>query len=128
MAAALAMPIVVSSTASAHENSLVNKEIARRELQIVEADKAILVGRKAYADRDYEEAVNQYRKAVTMLPQGPIAADRRRAYVGHLLDGPGQTDVVDIGQRAEPCEHVGARCAKIEAIDVWVCIERLITF
>ncbi|MFT5904538.1 MAG: general secretion pathway protein D [Cryomorphaceae bacterium] len=87
MAAALAMPIVVSSTASAHENSLVNKEIAKRELQIVEADKAILVGRKAYADRDYEEAVNQYRKAVTMLPQGRIASDRRSVYIGHLLDG-----------------------------------------
>ncbi|MGJ8657092.1 MAG: Amuc_1098 family type IV pilus outer membrane protein [Akkermansiaceae bacterium] len=87
MAAAVAMPIVVSSTASAHENSLVQAEIARRELQIAEADKAILDGRKAYSDRDYEEAVNQYRKAVTMLPEGPIAADRRREYIGHLLDG-----------------------------------------
>ena len=87
MAAALAMPIVVSSTASAQENSLVNKEIARRELQIAEADKAVLVGRKAYEDENYEEAVSQYRKAVTMLPQGPIAADRRSEYIGHLLDG-----------------------------------------
>ena len=87
MAAAIAMPIVVTSTASAHESSLVQQEIARRELQIAEADKAILDGRKAYADRNYEEAVNQYRKAVTMLPQGPIAADRRREYIGHLLDG-----------------------------------------
>jgi len=87
MAAALAMPIVVSSTASAQENSLVNKEIARRELQIAEADKAVLVGRKAYEDENYEEAVSQYRKAVTMLPQGPIAADRRSEYISHLLDG-----------------------------------------
>lgn len=87
MAAAVAMPIVVSSTASAHENSLVQAEIARRGLQIAEADKAILDGRKAYADRNYEEAVNQYSQAVTMLPQGPIAADRRREYIGHLLDG-----------------------------------------
>ncbi|MFT6794114.1 MAG: general secretion pathway protein D [Rubritalea sp.] len=87
MAAALAMPIVVSSTASAQENSLVNKEIARRELQIAEADKAVLVGRKAYEDENYEEAVSQYRKAVIMLPQGPIAADRRSEYIGHLLDG-----------------------------------------
>lgn len=87
MAAAIAMPIVVSSTASAHENSLIDAEIARRGLQIAEADKAILVGRKAYSERDYEEAVNQYRKAVTMLPQGPIAAERRREYIGHLLDG-----------------------------------------
>jgi general secretion pathway protein D len=87
MAAALAMPIVVSSTVSASENSLVQAEIARRGLEIVEADKAILVGRKAYAEGDYEEAVKQYRKAVSKLPQGPIAADRRREYVGHLLDG-----------------------------------------
>lgn len=87
MAAALAMPIVVTSSASAQEDSLVNKEIARRELQIAEADKAILDGRKAYAEQNYEEAVNQYRKAVTMLPQGPVAADRQREYIGHLLDG-----------------------------------------
>ncbi len=87
MAAAIAMPIVVSSSASAQENSLVQAEIARRQLQIAEADKAILDGRKAYSERNYEEAVNQYRKAVTMLPQGPIAAERRREYIGHLLDG-----------------------------------------
>jgi len=65
----------------------VQQEIARRTLQIAEADKSILDGRKAYADKNYEEAVNQYRKAVTMLPEGPIAADRRREYIGHLLDG-----------------------------------------
>lgn len=87
MAAAIAMPIVVSSSASAQESSLVQAEIARRQLQIVEADKAILDGRKAYTEKNYEEAVNQYRKAVTMLPEGPIAAERRREYIGHLLDG-----------------------------------------
>ena len=87
MAAAIAMPIVVSSSASAHENSLVQQEIARRELQMVEADKLILDGRKAYQKKNYEEAVANYRKAVSMLPPGPIAAERRRSYTGHLLDG-----------------------------------------
>ena len=87
MAAAIAMPIVVSSSASAHENSLVQAEIARRELQMVEADKLILDGRKAYQSKNYEEAVANYRKAVSMLPPGPIAAERRRSYTGHLLDG-----------------------------------------
>ena len=87
MAAAIAMPIVVTSTASAHENSLVQAEIARRELQMVEADKLILDGRKAYQKKNYEEAVASYRKAVSMLPPGPIAAERRRSYTGHLLDG-----------------------------------------
>ena len=57
MAVAIAMPIVVTSTASAHENSLVQAEIARRELQMVEADKLILDGRKAYQKKDYETAV-----------------------------------------------------------------------
>jgi len=87
MAVAIAMPIVVTSTASAHENSLVQAEIARRELQMVEADKLILDGRKAYQKKDYETAVANYRKAVNMLPPGPIAANRRRSYTGHLLDG-----------------------------------------
>ncbi|MFT5906699.1 MAG: tetratricopeptide (TPR) repeat protein, partial [Cryomorphaceae bacterium] len=70
-----------------NNKSLVQKEIARRELQVVESDENLIDGRKAYADRDYESAVNKYKEALTQMPQGPIAAERRKAYMDQLLDG-----------------------------------------
>ena len=69
------------------ENNSVQKEIARRESQMVESDEAILNGRKAYQNKDYAKAVEHYKSAVDLLPPGPIAAERRRSYTGHLLDG-----------------------------------------
>jgi tetratricopeptide (TPR) repeat protein len=66
---------------------LVSKEIARRELNVAEADKNLIEGRKAYQDKDYASAVDKYKEALDKLPPGPIAADRRREYTGHLLDG-----------------------------------------
>jgi len=85
MAVAAAMPLGLGTFANA--DSLVEREIAKRRAKVAQADAAILLGRKAYQARNYEEAVKQYRLAVNLLPQGPIAADRRQSYVGHLLDG-----------------------------------------
>lgn len=79
------MPLAVSSKAKAQ--SIVDIEISRRKLGVVEADKALMKGRKAYAEKNYQEAVDQYRKAVQMLPPGHNVADRRREYVAHLVDG-----------------------------------------
>jgi len=86
MAAAIVMPLGIGTMANA-QGSLVQQEIARRTAAVAEADKAIIIGRKAYVKKNYEEAVSQYRKAMTLLPQGPIAADRRQSYMGHLVDG-----------------------------------------
>lgn len=71
----------------AHADSLVQQEIARRAAQVQEADAALLDGRKLYAEGKFEEAVAEYRKAINLLPSGPVVADRRHAYTGHLVDG-----------------------------------------
>lgn len=86
MAVAVVMPLGLSTMANA-QGSLVQQEIARRTAAVADADKAVIKGRAAYVKKDYEEAVSQYRKAMSLLPQGPIAADRRQSYMGHLVDG-----------------------------------------
>lgn len=90
MAVAAAMPVAVNVAHAGGygggNSDIASKEIARRAQLVAEADKAILLGRAAYAKKDFEEAVKQYRSAVNMLPPGPALADRRHSYVGHLGD------------------------------------------
>ena len=69
-----------------NSSSIAQREIARRANLVVEADKALGLGRAAYAGNKYEEAVKQYRSALTMLPPGPALADRRETYTAHLGD------------------------------------------
>ena len=69
-----------------NSSSIAQREIARRANLVVEADKALGLGRAAYAGNQYEEAVKQYRSALSMLPPGPALADRRETYTSHLGD------------------------------------------
>ena len=69
-----------------NSSSIAQREIARRANLVVEADKALGLGRAAYAGNKYEEAVKQYRSALSMLPPGPALADRRETYTNHLGD------------------------------------------
>ncbi|MDC1406362.1 type II and III secretion system protein [Akkermansiaceae bacterium] len=69
-----------------NSSSIAQREIARRANLVVEADKALGLGRAAYAGNKYEEAVKQYRSALSMLPPGPALADRRETYTAHLGD------------------------------------------
>lgn len=85
MAVAAAMP-VAATVAHAQTSSIAAKEIARRAALVSEADKALLAGREAYAKKDYQEAHDQYTKALSLLPPGPALADRRHSYTGHLGD------------------------------------------
>lgn len=85
MAVAATMPLASQQVRAADE--LITQEIARRAAAVQEADKAIVEGRNAYSEGNYEEAVTHYRNAVSMLPTGPAVADRRHVYVGHLIDG-----------------------------------------
>lgn len=94
MALAAAMPVAVNvahADASTGGNygatsSIAQKEIARRAALVVEADKALVLGRAAFAKKDFEEAVKQYTIAISLVPPGPALADRRHSYTGHLGD------------------------------------------
>lgn len=85
MAVAATMPLASQQVLAADD--LITQEIARRAASVQEADKELAEGRTAYSEGNYEEAVNHYRNAVGLLPTGPTVADRRHAYLGHMIDG-----------------------------------------
>jgi Mg-chelatase subunit ChlD/tetratricopeptide (TPR) repeat protein len=67
-------------------NQVHGEEIARRVSTVQEADSALLEGRKLYAEQDYQASITQYKKALSLLPSGPAAQDRRHAFTGYLVD------------------------------------------
>ncbi len=97
MAVAAVMPVAISvatagdsgytSGGGGSTSSMARAEIARRAGLVQDADAALYAGRQAYANKDYETAVAEYRKAVNLLPTGPALADRRAEYNAHLGDG-----------------------------------------
>lgn len=67
-------------------SSIAQREMARRSGLVNEADQALLLGREAYAQKNYQEAYNQYNIAVNMLPPGHAMQAKRKAYSAHLSD------------------------------------------
>ena len=86
MAIAATVPAVTNFAHAHGYSDIASKEIARRAQLVGEADKALALGREAYAKKDFEEAHKQYQQAVSLLPPGPALADRRNSYTGHLGD------------------------------------------
>jgi len=87
MAVAAAMPVTIN-VAQAGEgggyygggtSSIAQKEIARRGRLVQQADEALALGRAAYAEQKYDEAVKQYKLALSLLPPGPALSDRRNS-------------------------------------------------
>jgi general secretion pathway protein D len=90
MAAASAMP-VITTVANAGEggsgySSLAQREMIRRQNDVAEADRLLLEGRQAFANNDFQQAVDKYSQALQKLPETPIFADRRQSYADHLAD------------------------------------------
>ena len=72
------LPSVQAQGSGGDLSGIAEREIARRANLVVEADKALALGRTAYSKSQYQEAVNQYRIAVNLLPPGPALADRHQ--------------------------------------------------
>ena len=83
---ALSISALDAENLGGDSSSIAQREIARRANLVVEADKALGLGRAAYEQSQYEEAVRQYRTALNMLPSGPALSDRRQTYNHHLSD------------------------------------------
>ena len=93
MAAAASMP-ATTTVATAGEStgfqsghsSLAQREMIRRQEAVNDADRLVLEARQAFANEDFDQAVDKFRQALDRLPDAPMVADRRNAYLGQLTD------------------------------------------
>jgi len=90
MAVASTLPVVIT-VADAGEggggySSLAQREMIRRQNDIVEGDRLLAEGREAYAKGDYQQAVDKYSQALQKVPDAPMFLDRRQTYTLHLSD------------------------------------------
>ncbi len=85
MAVAATMPLTVS-TANAQYSGVAQREIIRRQAAVSDADKLFLEGREAYAKADFQQAVDKFRAALSVLPEASTLSDRRQSYTEHLGD------------------------------------------
>nr|MDP0503913.1 type II and III secretion system protein [Verrucomicrobiota bacterium JB025] len=89
MAAASTMPVVIT-VANAGDgygySSLAQREMVRRQDAVRRGDQLLSEGREAYAQGDYQKAVDKYTEALQAVPDAPMFADRRQSYTAHLSD------------------------------------------
>ncbi len=69
------------------QGSLPAQELIRRQAAVQNADELLIEGRKAYAEGDYDTAVQKYRQALNDLPYGTATTARRAVLQQHLQDG-----------------------------------------
>jgi len=78
--------------------------VARRQELVAKADEAALRGQRLMADRDFEGAVSEFRKALDLLPDAPVVQDRRNEYTAYFADA----SVLLARQRAEEGRYTEA--------------------
>jgi general secretion pathway protein D len=90
MAVASSMPVTVTVATAGEGGSgmsgLAQREMIRRQDAVAESDALFNEGREAYARGDFQKAVDKYRQALDRLPDAPMVADRRQAYIANLGD------------------------------------------
>ena len=89
MAVAATMPFTISSSnagegGSSGMSGLAQREIIRRQGLVTEADRLFAEGREAYLKADYQKSVDNFRSALSTLPEAPTLSDRRASYTDHL--------------------------------------------
>jgi general secretion pathway protein D len=67
-------------------SGIAQRELARREARVQEAQAAMERGDKLYAEGDFEGALNEYRTALDLLPDAPMTAALRDAATARYCD------------------------------------------
>ncbi len=67
-------------------SGLAQREMARRQNTVFEGDRLLAEGRDAYKKGDYQQAADEYQKALEKIPDSPMFADRLQSYQQHLSD------------------------------------------
>ncbi len=90
MAVASTMPVVITRAHAGDNTStysdLAQREMIRRQGDVIEADRLLAEGRDAYSKGDYQKAVDQYKQALSKVPDAPMFADRRQSIIAHYSD------------------------------------------
>ncbi|YCM43534.1 Amuc_1098 family type IV pilus outer membrane protein [Verrucomicrobiaceae bacterium 227] len=84
LAALIVSPVAI---AGGYGDDLEQQETIRRQQAVVTSDELRDEGRKAYAEGDFETAVEKYRASLDSLPYGTATSDRRKVLNDHLQDG-----------------------------------------
>ena len=66
--------------------ALADREIVRRQEELVLAEKLVAKGDKAFKDKDFEAAYVNYLDALDKIPEGPAAAAKRGPVVAKFAD------------------------------------------
>lgn len=67
-------------------SGIAQRELARREARVQEAQAAMERGDKLFAEGDYEGALNEYKTALDLLPDAPMTAALRDAATARYCD------------------------------------------
>ena len=79
--------ILPSLLSAQNVGSLSDREIVRRQEDLVVADKLLAKGDKALADREFESAYVNYLEALDKIPDGPATGAQRRSAVAKFSQG-----------------------------------------
>jgi general secretion pathway protein D len=71
---------------SGSASGIAQRELARREARVQEAQAAMERGDKLFAEGDYEGALNEYKAALDLLPDAPMTASLRDAATARYCD------------------------------------------
>ncbi|MDG2401022.1 MAG: hypothetical protein P8M04_10650, partial [Akkermansiaceae bacterium] len=69
------------------QEDLLQQEMIRRQQDVAKADELLNEGREAYANKEFETAVQKYREALNTLPYGTATSDRREFITKSLEEG-----------------------------------------
>ena len=90
MAVASSMPVTVTVAHAGESASslsgLAQREMIRRQNDVIEGDRLLAEGREAYSKGDFQQAVDKYTQALQKVPDAPMVTDRRQSYIAHLSD------------------------------------------
>lgn len=86
MAVAATLPLTISVANAQGYSGVAQREIIRRQAAVSDADKLFLEGREAYVKADYQQSVDKYRAALSILPEAQTLSDRRQSYTENLGD------------------------------------------
>ena len=89
--------ITIAQTGANMVPDAAKRAVARRQELVSKADEAALRGGRFMADKDYDAAVTELRKALDLLPDAPVVQDRRDEYISQFAEA----SVALARQRAE---------------------------